>query len=145
MRGATSVRPPRNLICPATEAACTDPECKQGLCREIKRQDDAYAQEQVLRGKIVPEYDFDFMRLPKEQNGTPNQRVNKGGLVAFFIVMMLLALVLGIMLRTAGFKTRAPPRMLKSTTILCAENYLRPNCFGIPNLLDKSIRKTTGS
>lgn len=33
------------------EAACADPECKRGLCREMERQDAAYARERALRSQ----------------------------------------------------------------------------------------------
>lgn len=44
---------PRNFICPASDAPCTDPACRRDLCREMQREHEAYALAQVALGKAA--------------------------------------------------------------------------------------------
>jgi hypothetical protein len=83
----------RNFICPATEEACTDPQCKLGLCREIKRQDSAFVRLRMKRAETAP----------LEMSPFHSHRRLRGDAILFLVLLFGAALVC-VLLNIMGYK-----------------------------------------
>jgi hypothetical protein len=85
----------RNFICPATEVACNNPNCKRDACRELERENDAFLHERLARVERVPTF---VMQTHPHQYRWPDVR----GII--FVVFLLGSLLLCGALKLMGYK-----------------------------------------